>query len=67
MFREKQNEQYVKQIADITDEEGLKQAYETKYGLYQHYDQLFAASTKGFPTDRIDDLKLPLDYTFKQN
>ena len=27
-----------KQSADITDEEGLKLAYETKDGLYQHYN-----------------------------
>ena len=25
-----------KQLQDITDEEGLKRAYETKDGLYQH-------------------------------
>ena len=28
-----------KQLQDITDEEGLKRAYDTKYGLYQHYKQ----------------------------
>ena len=27
------NEQHIKRIADITDEEGLKLAYETTYGL----------------------------------
>ena len=27
----------MKQIADIKDEEGLKNAYEATNGLYQHY------------------------------
>ena len=51
----------VKQLQDITDEEGLKRAYETKYDLYQHYNKLFIAGTKDFPKDHIDDLKLPFD------
>ena len=51
-----------RQIADITDEEGLKRAYEAKYGLYQHYNKLFIAGTKD-PIDMVDDLKLPLDDT----
>ena len=29
----------VKQLQDITDEEGSKRAYETKNGLYQHYNK----------------------------
>ena len=37
------SETYVKQIADITDEEGLNHAYETKDGLYQHGNKLFIA------------------------
>ena len=52
---------YIKQIADITDEQGLNIAHETKYGLYQHCNKLFIASTKDFPQDHIDDLKLPID------
>ena len=36
----------VKQLRDITDEEGLKRAYETRDGLYQHYNKLFIAGTK---------------------
>ena len=44
---------YVKQIADITDGEGLRLAYETKYGLYQRYSELFIAGTKDFPVDHI--------------
>ena len=30
----------VKQLRDISDEEGLKRAYDTKDGLYQHYNEL---------------------------
>ena len=52
-------------IVDITDEEGLKLAYETKDGLYQHYNKLFIAGTKDFPVDHIDDLKLPVDDTLR--
>ena len=51
----------VKQLQDITDEEGLKRAYETKDGLYQHYNKLLIAGTRDFPVDHIDDLKLPFD------
>ena len=29
-------QKYVKQLQDISDEEGLKRAYETRDGLYQH-------------------------------
>ena len=56
----------VKQLQDISDEEGLKRAYETRYGLYQHYSKLFIAGTKDFPQDRIDDLKLPFDDTLNK-
>ena len=51
----------LEQLQDITDEEGLKRAYDTKDGLYQHYNKLFIAGTKDFPQDHIDDLKLPFD------
>ena len=61
------NEQCVKQIADITDGEGLKLAYETKHGLYQHYNKLFIAGTKDSPTDHIDYLKLPVDDTLNKH
>ena len=44
----------------------MKLAYETKDGLYQHYTKLFIAGTKDFPTDHIDDLKLPFDDTLKK-
>ena len=30
-----------RQIADTTDEEGLRFAYEAKDGLYQHYNKFF--------------------------
>ena len=56
----------VKQLRDITDEEGLKRAYETNDGLYQHYNKLFIAGTKDFPQDHIDDLKLPFDDTLNK-
>ena len=48
-------QKFVKQLQDITDEEGLKRAHATKYGLYQHYNKLFIAGTKDFPQDHIDD------------
>ena len=41
-------QKFVKQLQDITDEEELKRAYETKDGLYQHYNNLFIAGT-GLP------------------
>jgi len=56
----------VKQLRDISDEEGLKRAYDTKDGLYQHYNKLFIAGTRDFPGDHIDDLKLPLDDTLNK-
>ena len=39
----------------------MKRAYETKDGLYQHYNKLFIAGTKDWPGDATDDLKLPFD------
>ena len=56
----------VKQLQDISDEEGLKRAYDTKDGLYQHYNKLFIAGTKDFPVDHIDDLKLPFGDTLNK-
>ena len=56
----------VKQLRDITDEEGLKRAYDTQDGLYQHYNKLFIAGTKDFPQDHLDDLKLPVDDTLNK-
>ena len=53
-------QKYMKQTADISDEEGLKRAHETKYGLYQHYDKLVIAGTRYFPVDHIDDLNYHL-------
>ena len=63
---EKQTATYVKQAADITDEDRLKLAYETKDGLYQRYNKLLIAGTNDFPTDRIDDLKLPFGDTLNK-
>ena len=56
----------VKQLQDISDEEGLKRAYDTQDGLYQHYNKLFIAGTKDFPQDHLDDLKLPFDDTLNK-
>ena len=54
-----------RQIADIIDEEGLKRAYDTQDGLYQHYNN-FIAGTKTFPQDHIDYFKLPFDDTLNK-
>ena len=63
VVKKNKNERYVKQIVDITDEEGLRLAYETKDGLYQHYNnKLLIAGTKD-PIDMVDDLKSNLDET----
>ena len=51
-----------RQLQDISDEEGFNRAYDTKDGLYQHYNKLFIAGTKD-PIDMICDLKLPFDDT----
>ena len=59
-------QKYIKQIIGITDEEGLRLAYATKDGLYQHYNKLFIAGTKDFPTDHIDDSNLPFDDTLNK-
>ena len=61
-----QQQKIVKQLQDISDEEGLKRAYATQDGLYQHYNKLFIAGTKNFPQDHIDDLKLPFDDTLNK-
>ena len=34
--------------------------------MYQHYNKPFTAGTKDFPTDHIDDLKLPFDDTLNK-
>ena len=56
----------IKQLQDITDEEGVNRAYETKYGLYQQYNTLFIAGAKDFPGDHTDDLKLSIDGTLNR-
>ena len=56
-------QKFVKQFQDITDKEGLKRSYETKYGSHQHYNKLYIAGTKDFPQDHIDDFKLLFDDT----
>ena len=59
-------QKYVKHLQDISDEEGLKRAYDTRDGLCQHYSKLFTAGTKDFPVDHIDDLKLHFDDTLSK-
>ena len=44
----------------------MKRAYDTRDGLYQHYNELFTASTKDFPVDHIDDLRLPFGDTWNK-
>ena len=58
-------QQIVKQLRDITDEEGLNRAYNTRDGLYQHYNKLFISGTKD-SIDVVDDLKWPFDDTFNK-
>ena len=55
-----------RQITDISDEEGLRLAYETKDCLYQHYNNSFIAGTKDWPNDAIDELKLSFDGTLNK-
>ena len=62
----RRQQKLLKQLQDISDEEGLKRAYDTQDGLYQHYNKLFIAGTKDFPQDHIDDLKLPFDDTLNK-
>ena len=66
VLNKNKNEKHVKQTTDITNGEGLKLAYETKGGLYQHYNKLFIAGTMDFPTGHIDDSKLPFDDTLNK-
>ena len=39
---------YIKKIKNISDEEGLRRAYQEKDGLYQHYNKIFIAGAKMF-------------------
>ena len=59
-------QKFFKKLQDITDEEGLKRAYDTKDGLYQRYNELFIAGTKDSPQDHIDDLQLSFDGTLNK-
>ena len=38
----------IKQLQDITDDEGLRLAHEAKYGLYQHYNTYLWQTQKTF-------------------
>ena len=44
----------------------MKQAYESKDGLHQHYNKLCIAGTRDFPRDHIDDIKLPMNDTLNK-
>ena len=43
----------------MSDEEGLKKAYDSPNRYYQHRNKLFVAGSKDFPQDHLDDLTLP--------
>ena len=43
----------------MSDEEGLKRAYDSPNRYYHHRNKLFIAGTKDFPQNHIDDLQLP--------
>jgi hypothetical protein len=47
----------------MSDEEGLKLAYDSPNRFYHHRNKLFVAGTKDFPQDHLDDLKLPFEDT----
>ena len=47
----------------MSDEEGLKRAYDSPNRYYQHRNKLFVAGTKDFPQDHLDDLTLPYGNT----
>ena len=47
----------------MSDEEGLKRAYDSPNRYYQHRNILFVAGTKDFPQDHLDDLTLPYGNT----
>ena len=47
----------------MSDEAGLRLAYDSPDRLYHHRNKLFVAGTKDWPNDLIDDLKLPYEDT----
>ena len=47
----------------MSDEEGLKRAYDSPNRYYHHRNKLFIAGTKDFPQYHIDDMKLPWENT----
>ena len=58
----KEHHKFVKQLQDISDEEGSNTAYITTARFYQPYNKLFIAGTKD-PIEMVGDLKLPFDDT----
>ena len=47
----------------MSDEEGLKRAYNSPNRYYHHRNKLFVAGTKDFPQDHIEDMTLPWENT----
>ena len=66
VLKKSKDEKHIKQIIGIIYGEGLKNAYEAKDGLYQHYNKLFVAATRDFPRDHTDDLRLPMNNTLNR-
>ena len=46
-------QKFVKQIIDISDEEGLRSAYEAKSGLYQHWQIIYRRNERFSPRPYI--------------
>ena len=47
----------------MSDEEGLKLAYDSSNRFYHHRNKLCVAGTQDFPQDHVDALKLPFEDT----
>ena len=47
----------------MSDEEGLKKAYDSPIRYYQHRNKLFVAGTWDIPQDHLDDLTIPYGNT----
>ena len=66
VLKKSNNEQYVKQITEITDEEDLKNADQAQKMGYISINDLLIAGTRDFSRDHIDDLKLPMNDTLNK-
>ena len=64
-FKYELNEKHVpKQLANISDEEGMKRAKLSPEGIYQYYNKLYVYGTRD-RYDVIDDVLIPLDYSLE--